>query len=1017
MDSFIESLNQWGGNFLNFAWPMLWQSSLLIAAVFGFDFLFRRKLRASIRYALWLVVLVKLCVPPTLALPTSPAWWLHPTSPPAVVKPAVPYTITYDHSPPPAVLQTSLPAFVPPKPAMNFTAWLLAFSASVSLALFLWLLARWWQIARQIRRAKPSERLAALGEEAQKFIGMKCNLRVKLTNNSMSPAVCGLLRPAILVPQSLAEHFSDEQMRAVLLHELIHLRRGDVWVSFLQALLQIFYWWHPLVWLANARIRRVREEAVDDAVMLALRDEAEAYAPTLLEVAKLALNRPRVSLGLVGIMESRHALRQRIERLVDFRAPRHAGLTLLSLLGLLAFTAVAVPMGEKPVPAQAITATALPASEDQSLTVKVDPAMFIRNLKAQAKKYLLAPTNDYTDILLVALRSEGVECNPPHGLAFNTQTGEITTQNTPDELAVFRQVVEQLNRADGICELPLHNPAIRRKLVLIQAAIYELNAADFDKITPGLGFYPGRHGDDAWWSVAPDKFNQLTGSLESSGLHPVQRPRIQTSSGRPAQFFVGSETNGVVLDGIEFDCLPFVKDGFVDLTLQSTVVTGQPARGAFTNQFNTKASAEDHGGIVVRMENFDGHADSNVVVVIGVQIVTNGAPSQFQQRLQTIIKRSSDTNEDASSLFNRTFKVDARTFLANLRQLGADLGETTNSPAAVSAAARKFFTGLGVNMESPPGKAVFFNDRSGYLLVRATETDLDTIERALPVLNQMPPQIHIKARFFEVPKGTLAGLGKLLNLTNPAVADQFTGILNDTNARTVLRSLESRRGVEILAEPEVTTISGRQTQMRATQIITIITNMAFVESLTNGPGSVTPQTEQMETGPILDVIPYVLADGYTINLTVIPSLREFLGYDKAPDEHFSRYDTRVQLPAVLPKFSVRQVTATLNLWDNQTVVVGGLSQKNYGYVNGKVSAEKPGANEKELLVLITATIVDAAGNRVHADGEMPFSKAGIPPQPQGVIRGATSRVGDFPPYHNGGRGPWSDGHDGPGATP
>src|SRR5471032_1424958 len=173
---------------------------------------------------------------------------------------------------------------------------------------------------------------------------MKFKVQVKLTTNSMSPAVCGLFRPAILIPQSLAENFSDAQLRAVLLHELIHLRRRDVWVNFLQALLQIFYWWHPLVWLANARIRRVREEAVDDAVMLALRDDAETYAPTLLEVAKLALNRPLASLGLVGILESRHALRQRIERLVDFRAPRHAGLTLVSLLGILAFSAVAVPM-------------------------------------------------------------------------------------------------------------------------------------------------------------------------------------------------------------------------------------------------------------------------------------------------------------------------------------------------------------------------------------------------------------------------------------------------------------------------------------------------------------------------------------------------------------------------------------------------------------------------------------------------------------------------------------------------
>ena len=45
---------------------------------------------------------------------------------------------------------------------------------------------------------------------------------------------------------------------------------------------------------------------------------------------------------------------------------------------------------------------------------------------------------------------------------------------------------------------------------------------------------------------------------------------------------------------------------------------------------------------------------------------------------------------------------------------------------------------------------MFFNDRLGYLFVKATEDDLDTIERAIQVLNQVPPQVHIKARFIEV---------------------------------------------------------------------------------------------------------------------------------------------------------------------------------------------------------------------------------------------------------------------------
>ena len=77
-------------------------------------------------------------------------------------------------------------------------------------------------------------------------------------------------------------------------------------------------------------------------------DEAETYAPTLLEVAKLAFSRPLASLGLVGILESRSALRQRIERLVNFHPPRKAGLTLVSLCGIFAFSAVAVPMGGAP---------------------------------------------------------------------------------------------------------------------------------------------------------------------------------------------------------------------------------------------------------------------------------------------------------------------------------------------------------------------------------------------------------------------------------------------------------------------------------------------------------------------------------------------------------------------------------------------------------------------------------------------------------------------------------------------
>jgi len=195
--------------------------------------------------------------------------------------------------------------------------------------------------------------------------------------------------------------------------------------------------------------------------------------------------------------------------------------------------------------------------------------------------------------------------------------------------------------------------------------------------------------------------------------------------------------------------------------------------------------------------------------------------------------------------------------------------------ADISATARDFFTTLGVDLYPP--KSIFFNDRLGLLFVRATLQDLDTIENAIQALNQVAPQIHIKTRFIQVNQNDSKGLGfdwylGQFNMGNsivgqggtaasktvplfggygpfpsPAIpassTDQLitgglnngslpaigtiTGILTDPNFRVVLHALEQRGGFEELAAPEVTTTSGRQTEMRATQVITIVTGFTF----------------------------------------------------------------------------------------------------------------------------------------------------------------------------------------------
>ena len=88
-------------------------------------------------------------------------------------------------------------------------------------------------------------------------------------------------------------------------------------------------------------------------------------------------------------------------------------------------------------------------------------------------------------------------------------------------------------------------------------------------------------------------------------------------------------------------------------------------------------------------------------------------------------------------------------------------------------------------------------------------------------------------------------IGNLVNANSgiPTIAT-ITGILTDPNFRVVLHALEQRNGTETLAEPEVTTISGRQTQMRATQILTIITSFNFQQgaggTTTTTTGTTTP---------------------------------------------------------------------------------------------------------------------------------------------------------------------------------
>lgn len=171
----------------------------------------------------------------------------------------------------------------------------------------------------------------------------------------------------------------------------------------------------------------------------------------------------------------------------------------------------------------------------------------------------------------------------------------------------------------------------------------------------------------------------------------------------------------------------------------------------------------------------------------------------------------------------------------------------------------------------------------------------------------------------------------------------------------------------------------------------------------SGVGSVIqPIAEPYELGPTLDVVPYVSADGYTVQLTIIPTIKEFVGYDLVSGKIFSTQAQSVGggtagNPLVqeqpLPIFRLRQVVTSANVWDGQTVVLGGLISDNVLKTKDKVPvlgdlplvgrlfrSEGSSTKKKNLIIFVTPTIIDPAGNRVHSEEEMPFARTNYPSQ-------------------------------------
>ncbi len=209
------------------------------------------------------------------------------------------------------------------------------------------LLQRAWFVRGLIAQSEPAAgKLTAILNDCCRQLGIRKRIELKISQNSLSPAACGLFNPKIILPSSLLACFSRDELQTAILHELAHIKRGDLWINFLQTVLQIVYFYNPLLWLANAIVRRIREQAVDETVLVYLGDKAKTYSSTLVDIAEIAFTRPTLGLNLIGVVESKKALIHRIKHVTSRPFPKSAKLGFAGLAAIVIIAATLLPMAK-----------------------------------------------------------------------------------------------------------------------------------------------------------------------------------------------------------------------------------------------------------------------------------------------------------------------------------------------------------------------------------------------------------------------------------------------------------------------------------------------------------------------------------------------------------------------------------------------------------------------------------------------------------------------------------------------
>ena len=178
----------------------------------------------------------------------------------------------------------------------------------------------------------------------------------------------------------------------------------------------------------------------------------------------------------------------------------------------------------------------------------------------------------------------------------------------------------------------------------------------------------------------------------------------------------------------------------------------------------------------------------------------------------------------------------------------------------------------------------------------------------------------------------------------------------------------------MLSLQTVTTLSGREAQIQAGDVKTVVNGIKWPlppgllaaggGSTNNSPGP-NYLTDSILLGSLLDIVPTVQADGFTTELSLTATVSDFLGYDVPGNPAPVTKPSAPSIP--LPHYRLRTLQTGAKVRHGETLLLANPKIIEFSGQTEVKPMSKPGERKSILLVFVTTTLIDSAGNPIHFD--------------------------------------------------